>query len=40
MVALGKKLGFLIKTGEDSGEYALTIDFDRPGVLEGLEAAF
>ena len=39
MVALGKKLGFLVKTGDDSGEYDLTIDFDRPEVLEGLAAA-
>jgi acetyltransferase len=38
MLALGKRLGFAIKIGEDSGEYELRIKFGTPELVEGLAA--
>jgi acetyltransferase len=38
MLALGKRLGFTINRGEDSGEYELQINFGPPEVVEGLAA--
>jgi acetyltransferase len=38
MLILGKKLGFTIKRGEESGEYELQIKFGTPGLVAGLAA--
>jgi len=37
MLALGKKMGFTINRGEDSGEHELQISFGSPDIIEGLE---
>ncbi len=37
MLALGKKMGFTIKKGEDSGEHELQIRFGSPELIEGWE---
>jgi acetyltransferase len=36
MIALGKKMGFMVNRGEDSSEFELQINFGPPEVLEGL----
>lgn len=36
MLALGRKLGFMISKDEDSGEYELRFNFDRPDLLEAI----
>ena len=38
MLALGKKLGFAINSGEDRGEYELQINLYSTELVEGLEA--
>ncbi len=37
MLALGKKMGFAIKRGEDPGEHELQIRFGKPELIAGLE---
>jgi acetyltransferase len=36
MIALGKKLGFMVNRGEDSGEFELQVNFGPSEILEGL----
>ncbi len=40
MLALGRKMGFAINRGEDSGEYELRIDFDEMEKIPDPTAAF
>ena len=37
MLALGKKLGFAVNRGEDSGEYELQFNFGSPKLFKALE---
>jgi acetyltransferase len=39
MLALGKKMGFMINMSKDSGEYKLQINFGPPELIEGLKAS-
>ncbi len=36
MIALGKKLGFMVNMSKDSGEYELQINFGPPEIIAGL----
>ena len=36
MVALGKKMGFIVRMDQDSGEYELRINFGPPEVIAGI----
>ena len=36
MVALGKKMGFIVRMDQDSGEYELRINFGAPEVIAGI----